>query len=65
VRLVPAPEFDAQAAASLCERIRERLGPVDVIVEPCESIPRLGNGKFRAVICALPPEERPRAPQHA
>ncbi len=58
VRFVRAPNYDASAGASIVERIRERLGPVAVILDECESIPRDKNGKFRPVVCALPHQQR-------
>lgn len=60
VRYVPADGFNAADARSIVERLQQRLGDVEVILEATESIPRGPNGKFRAVICKLPPEERER-----
>ena len=60
VRYVPADGFNAADARSIVERLQQRLGDVEVILEATESIPRGPNGKFRAVICQLPPEERER-----
>jgi phenylacetate-CoA ligase len=65
VRFVPAERYTPEDGESLAERIRERLGPVEVVLEECDRIPRTSNGKFRAVICALPAEERERAPVNA
>ena len=61
VRYVPAAGFDERAARSIRERIRDRMGPVEIILEPVERIERGANGKFRAVICRIPAEERQRA----
>ena len=36
------------------------MGDVQVVLERCDEIPRTANGKFRAVICEIPPAERPR-----
>jgi len=47
---VAGPGFGASDDASLRLRIRERLGDVEVILEPVKSVPREANGKFRAVI---------------
>ncbi len=60
VRFVPAANYTAPAGAELAERIRERLGAVEVVLEACDRIPRGRNGKFRAVMCALPVEQRRR-----
>jgi phenylacetate-CoA ligase len=58
VRYVPAPEFNARAAKSIIKRLKERLGEVEVVLEEVSAIPRGANGKFRAVICSLPPIQR-------
>lgn len=57
VRVVPAVDYTAAAGASIAERIRDRLGDVDVEIETVSSLPRSANGKLRAVVCALAPEE--------
>jgi phenylacetate-CoA ligase len=57
VRYVPAPEFSSADAESIIERLCERLGPVQVILEELQEVPRTANGKFRAVICNLSPEQ--------
>ena len=53
VRYVPAPAFDGEAARSIEERLRSRLGPVEVTLEAVAEIPREKNGKFRAVVCRI------------
>jgi phenylacetate-CoA ligase len=58
VRYVPTSEFNSQAASSMIERLQDRIGPVEVILEQVDEIPRTGNGKFRAVICNLSAEEK-------
>lgn len=40
------------------------MGDVEVILEATEGIPRGPNGKFRSVVCQLPPEERERIARH-
>jgi phenylacetate-CoA ligase len=50
VRYVPAPGCTPQALVGLTERLRERLGDVDIVLEAVTEIPRSTNGKFRAVI---------------
>jgi phenylacetate-CoA ligase len=57
VRYVPDPEFDQEAARSIVERLRARMGNIEVTLEPVNEIPRGASGKFRAVICNLPPEQ--------
>lgn len=59
VRYVPAGHFGTPHEEALRRRLRERLGDVAVVLEPTDSLPRAANGKVRAVICELPPGERP------
>lgn len=59
VRYVPAKGFDGNTEKSITERLRDRLGPVRVEFESMTAIPRGVNGKFRAVVCNLPPSQRP------
>jgi phenylacetate-CoA ligase len=54
VRYVPAPDYTTAAGDSIVKQLQARLGTVQVILEPVQEIPREPNGKFRAVICALP-----------
>jgi phenylacetate-CoA ligase len=61
VRVVPAPGFGPAAAAELTRALQRRLGTVSITIEETAAIPRTAAGKFRAVICAIPPEDRPRA----
>jgi len=56
---VPATGFDSRAERLIAERLRARMGPVRIDFEAVAAIPRGVNGKFRAVICNLPPEQRP------
>jgi phenylacetate-CoA ligase len=58
VRYVPAPNFTPEAGHSIAERIQERMGAVDVILEQVNEVPRTRNGKFRAVICNLSSGQR-------
>ena len=64
VRYIPADGFSVADARSIVERLRQRMGDIEVILEATDSIPRGANGKFRAVICQLPPEERGRVTKH-
>ncbi|MFN0086396.1 MAG: phenylacetate--CoA ligase family protein [Blastocatellia bacterium] len=59
VRYVPDEKFNAAAIDEIAERLRERMGEIEIVFERMEEIPRGPGGKFRAVICALPPEEFP------
>jgi len=58
VRYVPAPGFTPTVARSIVQRLQERLGTVEVLLERVDEVPRERNGKFRAVICNLPVVER-------
>jgi phenylacetate-CoA ligase len=58
VLCVPAPGFSDATAREIAMRLRDRMGPVEVSVERVFEIPRGANGKFRAVISNLGPEER-------
>jgi len=60
VRYVPGVGFGAADAASLVERLRDRMGPMQVVLEEVPAIARTANGKFRAVVCQLSAEERRR-----
>lgn len=64
VRYVPAHGFSPADGESLADRVRDRMGPVKVVLEEVDSIPRTNNGKFRAVICNLSREERERVRGH-
>lgn len=59
VRYVPAQGFNAHTESAIAERLRERMGPMRIEFEPVAAIPRGVNGKFRAVVCNLPPSQRP------
>jgi phenylacetate-CoA ligase len=58
IRIVPAPGFSEEAARPIVARLQERMGPIEVVLESTQEIPREPNGKFRAVICNLPPDEK-------
>ncbi|MEP7338511.1 MAG: hypothetical protein ABI977_12305 [Acidobacteriota bacterium] len=60
VRYVPSDGFDLAAAASIIDRVRARMGEIEVVLEAVSEIPRGPSGKFQAVICALSPEEKER-----
>lgn len=58
VKYVPAAEFNPKAGKDLSERIRERMGDVEINLEKVTQISRTNRGKFRAVICNLSEAER-------
>ncbi|HYE74172.1 MAG TPA: hypothetical protein VEF04_12615 [Blastocatellia bacterium] len=53
VRYVPTEAWHQRNGNDLISRLRERMGNVEVVLEPLSEIPRLANGKFRAVICQI------------
>jgi phenylacetate-CoA ligase len=59
VRYVPAPGFSRSAETSIADRLRDRLGSIEIVFESLGRIPRTASGKFRAVVCAITPELRP------
>jgi phenylacetate-CoA ligase len=58
VRVVVRPEFGHREEEVIRRRFDERLGAVDVQIERVANLLRTDRGKFRAVICNLPPEIR-------
>src|SRR5262249_42320795 len=62
VRYTTTADFTRDAAESIIERLRARMGKVEVILEEVEDIPKQANGKFRAVICNLPRIEKKASP---
>jgi phenylacetate-CoA ligase len=65
IRCVPASGYGADVERILTERLRDRVGDVGVTIERVDHIERTANGKFRAVVCKLPPENtgRPTPPR--
>lgn len=65
VRIVPKPGFGPDDELDIIRRIHQRLtDKVKVTVECVDHIERTPAGKFRAVVCQLPPEERERLARH-
>ena len=60
VRYVPTAAFRRPDGVTIVERLRDRMGDIEVVLEEVPAIPRTANGKFRAVVCALPDAERRR-----
>jgi len=54
-RYVPTDEFGVADACSIMERLQQRMGDVEVLLEMTDAIPRGPNGKFRAVISKVNP----------
>jgi phenylacetate-CoA ligase len=57
VLCVPAPGFSNATAREIASRLRDRMGPIEVVIEQVRSIPRSANGKLRSVISNVRPEE--------
>jgi len=60
VRYVPAPGYQPADGQAIAEEIRLRMGSIEVVLDEVLEIPRAANGKFRAVISRLTPEQRSR-----
>jgi phenylacetate-CoA ligase len=58
LRFVPATDFTSDKACLMVQRLRDRMGTVEVLLEQVDEIPRQHNGKFRSVICQIPDEEK-------
>lgn len=58
IRYVPEENFSAGHLNELADRVRERMGDVDITFEEVDQIPRTNRGKFRAVICNISKDER-------
>jgi phenylacetate-CoA ligase len=58
VRYVPGPGFTRADDRAIAAALRDRLGAVEVVLEPVAEIARSSRGKFRAVVCAIPETER-------
>jgi phenylacetate-CoA ligase len=58
IRCVPGPGFGASAQRAMIDKLRDRMGDVEVAFEVMDAIPRGANGKFRAVVCNLSRAER-------
>ncbi|MDH4370061.1 MAG: AMP-binding protein [Nitrospira sp.] len=53
VRYVPATGWTHETKCSIIDRIRARMGAVEVGMEQVDAIPREVNGKFRAVVSKI------------
>jgi phenylacetate-CoA ligase len=59
VRYVPDAAFSPETETALRSAIRQRVGDMELILEPVTRIPRTANGKFRAVISEIPQARAP------
>lgn len=53
IRFVPTEQYSAQSARLMIQKLRDRMGPIQVVLEPVHAIPRGANGKFQYVICKV------------
>jgi phenylacetate-CoA ligase len=60
VKFVPAADYTPEGGAMIIAQLQARLGPVDIVLEPVDTIPRTSSGKFQSIICKLTPEQRAR-----
>ncbi len=64
VLYVPTEEFSKTEAQAIIRRLQDRMGPINVVMEAMEKIPRSSNGKFRAVVCRVPQDVRQQFDRH-
>jgi phenylacetate-CoA ligase len=53
VLLVPAPGYRPEDSAVIAQRLKDRVGDMDIRFECVDSIPRTSNGKFRGVVSEI------------
>lgn len=58
VNYVPTPSFSAHHAELIIQRVKDRMGDIEVVMEPLNQISRGSNGKFKIVICKIPQNDR-------
>ncbi|HXO85411.1 MAG TPA: hypothetical protein VN803_07790 [Gemmatimonadales bacterium] len=58
VRVAPDDAFTMRHERVIAERVRERMGPVQVIVERVTEVPRTSSGKLQAIVSLLSPAQR-------
>jgi phenylacetate-CoA ligase len=54
VNYVPTSAFTSRHHEVIVQRVKERMGEIEVVMNPMPEIPRGANGKFRVVICKIP-----------
>lgn len=55
IKYVPAPEFNEADRQVIERRLIDRMGLVHIEFQRLDFIPREKNGKFRGVVCQIPP----------
>lgn len=58
VRVAPDDTFTKRHERIIAERVRERMGPVQVIIERVTEVPRTSSGKLQAIVSLLSPTQR-------
>lgn len=58
IKYTAEAEINQASSRELSNRLRDRLGDVEVVLERVTEIQRTNRGKFRAVICELSADER-------
>lgn len=58
LRFVPAEGYNDAVGREMVAELRKRIGEMQVMLESVPAIERTSNGKFRAVLCRLSPEDR-------
>lgn len=58
VRVAPDEAFAKRHERIIAERVRERMGPVQVIIERVTEVPRTSSGKLQAIVSLLSPAQR-------
>jgi phenylacetate-CoA ligase len=53
VKFIPAIGYQEQDGLAIASRLHDRLGDMDIILEPVNQIPRNANGKFKAVVSRI------------
>lgn len=53
IRIVPGMGFSEQEGRIIIDRLKQRVGDVEVDIEIVSAIPKNANGKFRAVISSI------------
>ncbi|MGH7559682.1 MAG: phenylacetate--CoA ligase family protein [Gemmatimonadales bacterium] len=58
VRVAPADGFGPGNARAIVERLRSRMGDIEVDLQLVDEVPRSPNGKLKAIVCNLSAQER-------
>lgn len=53
VNFVPTSAFTSRHKEVIVQRVKERMGDIEVLMEPMAEIPRGAGGKKRAVVCKI------------